>query len=129
MLSGIGPEAQLRAAGISTVVLDSPGVGQNLQDHLDLYTQFECTQDISLYHATWNYPLNMAKIGLEWLLTRKGWGASAHLESGGFIRSRAGLAQPDLQFHFLPGALTGQLTPGKGHAMQAHCRYVGACCI
>jgi choline dehydrogenase len=62
------------------------GVGANLQDHLDLYVQYECTQPVTLYHASWRFPHNMAYIGLRWLLTQSGWGASAHLEAGGFVR-------------------------------------------
>lgn len=63
----------------------------------------------------------MVGIALEWLVKQTGLGASAHLESGGFIRSAPGKRQPDLQYHFLPGSLTGQLTPGAYHAFQAHC--------
>ena len=63
----------------------------------------------------------MIAIGLEWVFRQTGMGASSHLESGGFIRSAPGKRHPDLQYHFLPGSLTGQLTPGAYHAMQAHC--------
>ncbi|OQR97554.1 choline dehydrogenase [Achlya hypogyna] len=120
LLSGIGPAKDLRALDIP-VVADMASVGQHMEDHLDLYIQYTCTKPITLHNASWKYPHNMVKIALEWLFQSSGMGASAHLESGGFIRSRPGLQQPDLQFHFLPGALTGQLTPGPVHAMQAHC--------
>ncbi|KAF0688437.1 Aste57867_19953 [Aphanomyces stellatus] len=119
LLSGIGPADDLHALGIP-VTHPLAAVGQHLEDHLDLYIQFGCTQPITLHNATWKYPHKMVAIALEWLVNRTGLGASAHLESGGFIRSRAGLTHPDLQFHFLPGALTGQLTPGACHAMQSH---------
>ncbi|CAK4872517.1 unnamed protein product [Aphanomyces euteiches] len=119
LLSGIGPPDDLKALDIP-IVRPLAAVGQHLEDHLDLYIQFHCTQPITLHNATWKYPHNMVAIALEWLFRQTGMGASAHLESGGFIRSRTGLRQPDLQFHFLPGALTGQLTPGKSHAMQTH---------
>ncbi|ETV95151.1 choline dehydrogenase [Aphanomyces invadans] len=128
LLSGIGPADDIHAVGIP-VVEHLPAVGQHLEDHLDLYIQFGVTQPITLHNATWAYPHKMVAIGLEWVVNQTGMGASAHLESGGFIRrqgasspgrTRAGLRQPDLQFHFLPGALTGQLTPGNQHAMQTH---------
>ncbi|OQS05320.1 choline dehydrogenase [Thraustotheca clavata] len=120
LLSGIGPEKDLRALGIP-IVADIPSVGQHMEDHLDLYVQFNCTKPITLHNSSWKYPHNMVAIALEWIFNNTGPGASAHLESGGFIRSRPGLKQPDLQYHFLPGALTGQLTPASVHAMQAHC--------
>ena len=120
MLSGIGNAADLKELDIP-VVQHLPGVGENLQDHLDLYIQYKCKKPITLHHATWKYPHKMVAIGLEWFLKQTGWGSSAHLESGGFIRSRPGVEHPDLQYHFLPGSLTGQLTPGAEHAMQAHC--------
>ncbi|EQC41526.1 choline dehydrogenase [Saprolegnia diclina VS20] len=120
LLSGIGPADALRAHDIP-VVANIASVGQHMEDHLDMYVQFQCTKPITLHNASWKYPHNMVAIALQWLFQRSGQGASAHLESGGFIRSRPGLRQPDLQYHFLPGALTGQLTPGPVHAMQAHC--------
>ncbi|CCI45102.1 unnamed protein product [Albugo candida] len=120
LLSGVGDADHLKQVDVP-VVHHVPAVGKNLEDHLDLYVQYECTQPITLHHATWKYPRNMFQIALEWLLFQTGWGASAHLESGGFIRSAPGKCQPDLQYHFLPGALTGQLIPGNVHAMQAHC--------
>lgn len=100
--SGIGPAAALKRHGIS-VVADRPGVGSNLQDHLEVYFQFRCTQPLSLNrHLTlWGKGL----IGARWLLFRSGLGATNHFESCAFIRSRAGLEWPDIQYHFLPGAM------------------------
>ncbi|CAB1312661.1 unnamed protein product, partial [Coregonus sp. 'balchen'] len=99
MLSGVGNADDLKQLDIP-VVQHLPGVGSNLQDHLELYVQQQCTQPITLYKA--QKPFHMVKIGLEWLLQYTGYGATAHLESGGFIRSRGGVAHPDIQFHFLP---------------------------
>ncbi|KAF1333693.1 Choline dehydrogenase, partial [Globisporangium splendens] len=120
MLSGVGDAKHLKDVGIP-VVQHLPAVGQNMEDHLDLYIQYKCKKPITLHNATWKYPHNMVAIALEWLFNRTGMGASAHLESGGFIRSAPGKQFPDVQYHFLPGSLTGQLTPGPYHAMQAHC--------
>ncbi len=100
--SGIGPTAVLEAAGVE-VVADLPGVGENLQDHLEVYFQYRCKQPVSL-----NRHLGLfakAKIGARWLLTKKGLGATNHFESCAFIRSQAGLQSPDVQYHFLPGAM------------------------
>ncbi|DBA04856.1 TPA: hypothetical protein N0F65_004493 [Lagenidium giganteum] len=120
MLSGVGDAEHLKEVGIP-VVHNLPAVGKNMEDHLDLYIQYKCTKPITLHNATWKYPHKMVAIGLEWFARQTGMGASAHLESGGFIRSVPGKRHPDLQYHFLPGSLTGQLTPGPYHAMQAHC--------
>jgi choline dehydrogenase len=118
MLSGIGPAAHLREHGID-VVADRPGVGQNLQDHLEVYVQAAASQPVSLYKY-WNL-LGKAYVGARWLLTRTGPGASNQFESAGFIRSRAGVEYPDLQIHFLPIAVRydGQ-TAAEGHGFQAH---------
>lgn len=117
-LSGIGDGNKLRNLNID-VKADLPGVGQNLQDHLEVYIQHSCTQPISIYPAT--KPLTKLKIGIEWLLTKKGWGASNQFESGGFIRSRAGVEYPDLQYHFLPIAINYDgRSPAGGHGFQAH---------
>jgi choline dehydrogenase len=102
MLSGVGPAAHLREHGID-VVADIPGVGENLQDHLELYVQMECTQPISLNSKL--DPWNKFKIGLEWYLFKTGLGATNHFEAGGFIRSKAGVQHPDLQYHFMPAAI------------------------
>ncbi|MDF2094846.1 choline dehydrogenase [Aquibaculum arenosum] len=117
-LSGIGPADRLRELGIE-VVQDLPGVGENLQDHLEVYVQHACTQPISLYSATqwWNKPW----VGLQWMLFKSGPGASSQFEAGGFIRSRAGIEHPNLQYHFLPIAMNYDgSNPVKGHGFQAH---------
>ncbi len=101
-LSGIGASNVLKAAGID-VQHELPGVGENLQDHLEFYFQFKCKQPITLNSqlSLWNKFL----IGTRWLLTCKGLGATNHFESCGFIRSKAGVEWPDLQYHFLPAAM------------------------
>uniref|UniRef100_A0A915K024 Glucose-methanol-choline oxidoreductase N-terminal domain-containing protein n=1 Tax=Romanomermis culicivorax TaxID=13658 RepID=A0A915K024_ROMCU len=102
MLSGIGHEAVLKAADVP-VRLHLPGVGQNLQDHLELYVQQRCSQPVTLYDkSTLRYPHKMAAIGLQWLFTRQGLGATGHLEAGGFVRSETEDEHPNIQFHFLP---------------------------
>jgi choline dehydrogenase len=117
-LSGIGPAAELREHDIE-VVADRPGVGENLQDHLELYLQMECTQPITLYKH-----LNLfskAMIGAQWLFFRSGLGATNHFESAAFIRSRAGVKYPDIQYHFLPVAIRYDgKSAAKGHGFQAH---------
>ncbi|RBI77316.1 choline dehydrogenase [Roseovarius sp. TE539] len=118
MLSGIGPGAHLSAHGIE-VVADRPGVGANLQDHLELYIQMAASQPVSLYRY-WNLP-GKAWVGLRWLLGRRGPGASNQFESCGFIRSRAGVDYPDIQFHFLPIAVRYDgRAAAEGHGFQAH---------
>jgi choline dehydrogenase len=117
-LSGIGNADELKALGIP-VVQHLPGVGENLQDHIEAYVQYACTQPISLYSAT--NPLAKLKIGIEWILTGKGLGGTNHFESGGFIRSEAGVLHPDLQYHFLPMAVSYDGTSAaEGHGYQAH---------
>lgn len=118
MLSGIGPGAHLTEHGIP-VIADRPGVGQNLQDHLELYIQAAASQPISLY-SYWNL-LGKAYVGARWLLTKTGPGASNQFESCGFIRSDAGVEYPDIQYHFLPIAVRydGRAAP-EGHGFQAH---------
>ncbi len=118
MLSGLGPAESLRALGID-VRHDLPGVGQNLQDHLEVYVQYACRQPITLYQAL--KPWNQALIGLQWLLFRKGLGATNHFESGGFIRSEPGIRFPNLQYHFLPMAMSYDgSTYARIHGFQAH---------
>ena len=118
MLSGIGPAEHLREHGID-VVHDLPGVGENLHDHLEALIQQECTQKITL--NGWLNPLGQAWIGARWLLTRRGHGATNHMESNGYIRSRAGLKYPDIQYHFLAGAIAYDGSKAaKGHGFQAH---------
>ncbi len=118
MLSGIGPAAHLKEHGID-VVADRAGVGQNLQDHLELYIQQAATKPVSLFKH-WNL-WGKAKIGAQWLLTKTGLGASNQFESAGFIRSKAGVEYPDIQYHFLPIAVRydGQVA-AEGHGFQAH---------
>jgi len=118
MLSGIGPAAHLAEIGIP-VVHDLPGVGENLQDHLELYVQQACTQPITLYGAM--NPLKKALIGIEWILFKSGLGATNHFEAGGFIRSRPDVAWPDIQYHFLPMAVSYDGTSlADCHGFQAH---------
>ena len=118
MLSGIGPADHLRDHNIS-VIADRQGVGSNLQDHPELYIQQSCLQPITLYK---NISLfSKALIGLRWLLLKDGLGATNHFESVAFVRSRAGIDYPDIQYHFLPIAIRydGKL-PAQGHGFQAH---------
>ncbi|MGM0576037.1 MAG: choline dehydrogenase [Myxococcota bacterium] len=117
-LSGIGPADRLREVGVP-VVADLPGVGENLQDHLEIYVQYRCTQPISLYPAL--KPLGRLKVGLQWIFGRKGPGATNHFEAGGFVRSRPGIRHPNLQHHFLPLAINYDgSSPASGHGFQAH---------
>jgi len=118
MLSGIGPAEHLRSHGIP-VVADRPGVGSNLQDHLEFYFQLECREPVTLFSVM--HPLAKAAIGAQWLLTRGGLGATNHFESCGFIRSRPNIAYPDIQYHFLPLAVTYDGSSlAQGHGFQAH---------
>ncbi|MBO9473614.1 choline dehydrogenase [Shimia sp. R10_1] len=118
MLSGIGPAAHLAEHGIE-VIADRAGVGQNLQDHLEVYLQMACKQPITLFKY-WNL-IGKGLIGAQWLFTKKGLGASNQFETAGFIRSRAGISYPDIQYHFLPIAVRydGQAA-AEGHGFQAH---------
>jgi choline dehydrogenase len=118
MLSGIGPAEHLREHGID-VVHDLPGVGENLQDHLEVWVQQRCTQKITL--NGWLSPLAQGWIGARWLLFKSGLGATNHFESNGYIRSRAGLKYPDVQYHFLAGAIAYDGSSAvKGHGFQVH---------
>lgn len=118
MLSGIGPAAHLAERGIA-VVADRPGVGQNLQDHLELYIQQACTQPITLYKY-WSL-FGKALVGLRWLLFKTGPGASNNFEACAFVRSRAGVEYPDIQYHFLPLAVRYDgKAAAEGHGFQAH---------
>ncbi len=117
-LSGVGPAEELRRHGIATVH-DLPGVGENLQDHLEFYFQVACKQPVTLYSSL--NPLAKAIIGARWLLTRGGLGASNHFETGGFIRSRPGVRYPDIQYHFLPMAVSYDGSSlAREHGFQAH---------
>jgi len=118
MLSGIGPKDVLKKAGVE-VIHELPGVGENLQDHLEVYFQYRCTKPISL-----NGKLDLfskALIGIRWILFKSGLGATNHFEACGFIRSRKNLKWPNIQFHFLPAAMRYD---GKkafdGHGFQVH---------
>ena len=118
MLSGVGPAAHLKEHCIE-IVADRPGVGQNLQDHLELYIQMAASQPVTLYKY-WNL-ISKAVIGARWLFTKTGLGASNQFESAAFIRTKAGVEYPDIQYHFLPIAVRydGQAA-AEGHGFQAH---------
>jgi choline dehydrogenase len=117
-LSGIGPGAELQSLGIE-VVHDLPGVGENLQDHLEFYFQVACTQPITLYSSI--KPWSRALIGARWILRKDGLGATNHFETCGFIRSRPGIEYPDIQYHFLPMAVAYDgSTLAQEHGFQAH---------
>ncbi|PSV10066.1 choline dehydrogenase [Photobacterium leiognathi] len=117
-LSGIGPATVLENANIN-LVHDLPGVGANLQDHLEVYFQYHCNEAITL-----NSKLDLVskgKIGAQWLLTRTGLGATNHFESCAFIRSRKGLKWPNIQYHFLPAAMRYDGRAAfDGHGFQVH---------
>jgi choline dehydrogenase len=117
-LSGIGAPEHLKAAGI-TPIHQLPGVGENLQDHLEVYFQVECLKPVSLYPKLNLFSKGL--IGLEWLLFKRGLGATNHFESCGFIRSKAGIEYPDIQYHFLPIAIRydGKAVAGT-HSFQVH---------
>jgi len=116
--SGIGPADELKAHGIG-VVHHSAQVGENLKDHLEIYMQMECRQPVTLFPT--QSLLGKARIGLEWLATRRGLGATNHFESGGHIRSRAGIVYPDIQYHFLPLAISYDgKSLAQGHGFQVH---------
>ncbi|RJG13495.1 choline dehydrogenase [Pseudomonas cavernicola] len=111
--SGIGPLEVLRKAGVE-VRHELPGVGENLQDHAEIYIQFGCKEPVTLNSKM--DPLSKLLIGLRWLLFKDGLGATNHFEAGGFIRSEQGLRWPDIQFHFLPAAMRYDgKKPIKGH--------------
>ena len=118
MLSGIGPAAQIKKVGVD-VIANRPGVGQNLQDHLELYIQQACTQPITLFKY-WNL-FGKMRVGLEWILNKSGPGASNAFESCAFLRSKPGVRYPDIQYHFLPIAVRYDGKAAiKGHGFQAH---------
>lgn len=118
MLSGIGPAKHLAEHGVP-LVADRAGVGQNLQDHLEIYMQYTAAQPVTLYKY-WNL-WGKALVGAQWLFTGKGLGASNQFEACAFIRSKAGVEYPDIQYHFLPIAVRydGKAAAG-GHGFQAH---------
>ena len=116
-LSGVGNADELRRLGID-VVADVPGVGENLQDHLEVYVQYASKQPVSVAPAM-KYR-NRPKVGLEWLLFRSGPGATNHFEAGGFVRGDDEVAYPNLMFHFLPLAIRYDGTAPQGHGYQVH---------
>jgi choline dehydrogenase len=116
-VSGVGDPAHLEPLGVP-VVHDLPGVGENLQDHLEVYVQRASTQPVTMapYYKWRNRPL----VGLKWLLAKTGPGASNHFEAGGFIRSNDDVAYPNVMFHFLPIAVRYDGTAPQGHGYQLH---------
>jgi choline dehydrogenase len=118
MLSGIGPAQHLKAHGIA-VVADRPGVGANLQDHLELYIQQESIKPITL-NSVLN-PVSKALIGAQWMLFKNGLGATNHFEAAAFVRSAANIDYPDIQYHFIPAAVRYDgKAAAKSHGFQAH---------
>jgi choline dehydrogenase len=117
-LSGVGDAGDLAALGITPVV-DLPGVGENLQDHLEVYIQHACTKPVSVAPALkWR---NRPMVALEWVLFRTGPGATNHFEAGGFARSNDDVVYPNLMFHFLPIAVRYDgSAPAAGHGYQIH---------
>ncbi len=116
--SGVGPAGVLREAGVD-VLHDLPGVGEHLQDHLEVYVQHRCTQPVSMAPnmQKWRWPW----IGFEWLFLRRGPGATNHFEGGGFVRSNDEVAYPNLMFHFLPIAIRYDgSAPAADHGYQVH---------
>ena len=117
-LSGIGPAEELKSHGIA-VLADRQGVGANLQDHLEFYFQMACTKPVTLYGQA--NLLGKAMVGAEWLFLRRGIGATNQFESCGFIRSRAGIKYPDIQYHFFPMAINYDGSSlATEHGFQAH---------
>jgi choline dehydrogenase len=117
-LSGVGNAAELEKLGID-VVKDLPGVGENLQDHLEVYIQYACKQPVSMQPslAKWKRPY----IGAQWLFLRSGPAATNHFEGGGFVRSNDEVKYPNLMFHFLPVAIRYDgSAPTEGHGYQVH---------
>ncbi|MDK8758129.1 choline dehydrogenase [Corynebacterium sp. MSK151] len=117
-VSGVGDEKILNAAGVN-VVKHLPGVGENLQDHLEVYIQYNATQPVSSqpYLEKWRWPF----IGLWWMLTHKGPVATSHFEGGGFARSNDNEPYPNLMFHFLPLAMRYDGTKiDSPHGFQFH---------
>ncbi len=118
LLAGIGPADELRELGID-VVADLPGVGRNLQDHLEVYVQYASKQPVSI--GPWLKHRHKPRIGAEWLFLRRGVGATNHFEGGGFIRSNDQVDYPNLMFHFLPIAIRYDGSqPAAEHGYQVH---------
>jgi choline dehydrogenase len=119
-ISGVGAADHLRGIGVD-VVADLRGVGENLQDHLEVYIQHSSTQPVSM--APYFKMQNRPKVGLEWLLRKSGPGATNHFEAGGFVRSNDEVKWPNLMYHFLPIAIRYDGTVpegGGGHGYQVH---------
>ena len=118
MLSGIGPAKHLNNLGIN-VLKDLPGVGKNLQDHLETYVQQECKTSDTLYSATKLF--NKLMLGVQWFLFKSGTGSNSHLEAGGFVKSSKDQPDPNIQFHFFPSFVIdhGLIDP-KSHGFQLH---------
>ena len=118
MLSGIGPQKHLVEMDIQ-VKQSLEGVGQNLQDHLETYVQYECKKPVTLFNE-YN-PIKMALTGIEWFLFKTGTAAYSNLETGGFIRSNDLVDYPNIQYHFFPSLVLdhGRTNPDR-HAFQAH---------
>lgn len=117
-VSGVGNAEHLKSLGIP-VVHDLPGVGEDLQDHLEVYVQWACKKPVSMYPSL--SPWRAPKIGFDWLFRKKGVGASNHFEAGGFIRGNDEVEYPNLQFHFLPIAIRYDgSAPKEGHGFQLH---------
>ena len=116
--SGVGPGHVLQTAGVP-VITERSAVGENLQDHLEVYFQVACLQPITLYKHLGL--ISKAMIGAQWLFFKSGLGASNQFETLGFVRSSAGVAYPDIQYHFLPVAISYDGTaPAAGHGFQLH---------
>ena len=118
MISGIGPAKHLNEMGIN-VIKDIPGVGKNLQDHLETYIQVKCKTPDTLYSAT--KLLNKVAIGIQWFLFRSGRGATSHLEAGGFLKSSENISEPNIQIHFFPSFVINHgLIDPSFHGFQLH---------
>ena len=116
-LSGVGNPRELQELGID-VVHDLPGVGENLQDHLEVYVQYESKRPVSVAPALkWR---NRPAVAFKWLFLRSGPGATNHFEGGGFVRSNEDVEYPNLMFHFLPLAIRYDGSAPKGHGYQVH---------
>jgi choline dehydrogenase len=116
-LSGVGNSSELSALDIP-VVADLPGVGENMQDHLEVYVQYGSKLPVSVAPAL--KLRNRPRVGLQWLLFRTGPGATNHFEAGGFVRSNDDVAYPNLMFHFLPIAIRYDGSAPRGHGYQVH---------
>lgn len=120
MLSGIGNANHLKDLNIP-VVSNLPGLGENLQDHLEVFMQYKCKKPVTLYKYQWKFPYNMVKAGLQWFLTGGGAASTSHLEAGAFIKSSDRESHPDIQLHFLPSVVIDHSQRmANCHAYQVH---------